>query len=58
MTIVQGVVFVGMTLQGSPFDSEDKIVIGFVEVNHTEAVDFIVTRFFEDHDVDDVAPSL
>ena len=41
-----------------PFYSDQAVEVGFVNMDHAEAVDFIVTRFFLDHDVHDGLPSI
>jgi hypothetical protein len=41
----------------SPFYTEYKVVICFEEVDDSEAVDLVISRFFVDHDVYDSLPA-
>lgn len=40
----------------SPFNSEDQVEIGLVDVNHSQSVDLVVPVFFEDHSVNNRFP--
>lgn len=39
-----------------PFDCQDKIEVGFVEMNHSKSVYFENAGVFKDHDVHDCFP--
>jgi hypothetical protein len=42
----------------SPFDSENQVIIRFVQVDNSEPMDFVVVRLLQDHHVDNVFPSV
>jgi hypothetical protein len=42
----------------TPFDSQEKIEIGFIYMSHSEpVVDFVIAGVFEDHSINDCLPS-
>ena len=41
-----------------PFDSDEAVEVGFVNMDNTETVDFIVTRFLLDHFIHDGLPPI
>jgi hypothetical protein len=41
-----------------PFNTDQAIEIGLVDMNHAKAVDLIIPRFFLDHHVNDGFPSI
>ena len=41
----------------SPFDSKEEIEVGFIDMDDSESVDFVISCLLEDHCVDDGFPS-
>ena len=41
----------------APLDCQEEVEISLINVDHPQTVDFIVSRVFEDHGVDDSLPS-
>ena len=46
-----------MVQQLTPLDSKDKIVIGLVDVNHSETMNFATAGILGDQGIDDLVPS-
>ena len=44
--------------QLTPFDREKKIEVGFVNMDDSESIDFVVACLFEDHRIDDSLPTM
>ena len=56
--VVEQVVFLSKLCQLPPLDSEDEIVIRFVDVNYSESVDLGVARVLFNHSSNDLLPSV
>ena len=42
----------------APFEAQDEVVVGFIEVNNTKAMDLRVAGFFLEHYIDYSAPAV
>jgi hypothetical protein len=58
LAIVQKVPIFGMFQEDPPFEAENEIVVSFENVDHTKAMYFCVAGFFQDHQIDDIFPTV
>jgi hypothetical protein len=54
---VEEIVLGGVVCDFAPFHTHKEVVVSFVYVDDTEAVNFIIAWFFFDHHGDDLLPS-